>query len=327
MLEYGTGSKLGDSTSLTKLTTLSLANSGGATAGATDATMLVDAAGVASLNLTVNKVLGNVSLDGAADSALKTLNLTTAGADSSFALTAAAVETLAISGDKKATLSSGTFTALKTLTVSGTASAVFDTDEADTLTSVNTSATTGAVTAAIDGTKATYTGGAGVDTVSLVSGTLLTKAIDLGAGDDTLSFVALNVTGSSAAVAGGDGTDTLSMATATAANLDGAIQNFYTSFERLTINDAAGDNTIDLANLGFTNYVTTTGSSGTLTLSNLASNGTVVLTTAPTTGYAVSVKDAATGTADVLNVVLSSAGNLAAGLLTAANVETINISN
>jgi len=117
------------------------------------------------------------------------------------------------------------------------------------------------------------------------------------------------------------------MTTATADALDAATQTFYTGFERLTINDAAATATVDLEKLGFTNYVTTTGSTGTLTLNNLASNGTVVITTAPTTGYTIGVKDAGTAghTSDVLNLELSSAAALLAGTVTAANVETINI--
>ncbi len=321
---YGTGSTIGNTTSLTKLATLSLANSGGATAGATNATMSVDAAGVATLGLTLNNIKGAVTLDGAADNALKTLNVTTTGADSNFALTAAAVETLTVGGTKKATFSAD-LAALKSVTVTGSASLVLSGSENNSLTSVDTTGTTGAVTATIEGARATYTGGAGVDNVTLVTDTALTKAIDLGAGDDSLTF-GVSVTGSTATLAGGAGTDTLVMSTATAAALDDAAQTFYTGFERLTINDAAGNTTIDLANLGFTNYVTTTGSMGTLTLNNLASNGTVVITTAPAAGYTIGVKDAATGTADVLNAVLSSSGNLAAGTLTAANVETINIS-
>lgn len=323
---YAENSKIGNTGTLSKLANLTLANSGHTTAGTKTGDMTVDATGVSSLNLSVNNINGAVSLDGAADNALKTLNLTVTGADSSFALTAAAVETLAISGDKKATLSAGTFTALKTLSVTGSASAVFDGDEADTLTSVTTTGTTGAVTATIDGTKATYTGGAGVDTVTLATGAALTKAIDLGAGDDTLSFAALNVTGSTATLSGGEGNDTLSMAAATAATLDGSKQTFYTGFEYLTINDAGGSQTLDLANLGFTNRVTLA-NGGTITLDKLANNGTVVLNAA-TTATTVQITDAADatkGTADVLNVLLSSAGNLAGGTLTAADVETINI--
>lgn len=80
----------------------------------------------------------------------------------------------------------------------------------------------------------------------------------------------------------------------------------------------------------FTNYVTTSGTNQAggaidkLVLDKLSNNGTVVLTA--TGDVTVNVTDAATGTADVLNAVLSSTGNLAAGTLTAANVETVNIS-
>lgn len=274
-----------------------------------------------SLALNLNNVKGAVTLTGAA---LKTLAVTTATADSNVALTAAAVETLTVAVTNKATFSND-LAAVKTVTVTGSAGLVLSGSEDDTLTSVNTSGTTGAVTASINGGLATYTGGAGVDTVTLKTTTALTKAINLGAGDDTLSFAALNVSGSTAAVNGGDGTDTLSMATATADNLDASAQSFYTNFERLDINDAAGSTTVDLANLGFTNYVSTNGSTGTLTLNNLASNGTVVIKVAPTTGFTIGVKDAATGTADVANVVVSSAGDLAAGNVGIANVEQVNL--
>jgi S-layer protein len=335
---YGAGSKIGNTGTLSKLANLTLANSGGATAGATNADMTVDAVGVASLNVTVNSIKGAVSLDGAADAALKTLNLTATGADSTFALTAAAVETLAVSGDKAASLTVD-LTAVKTVTASGTAGLTLSGLEANTLTSVNTSATTGKVTATIDGGKATYTGGAGVDVVTLATSTALTKTIDLGAGDDSLSFDTLVVTGSTATLSGGAGTDTLSMSTAAADALDGAVQSFYTGFERLTLNTAYGDNdgvldtlTLNLSNLGFTSFVTTAGTladtvvanSDVLVLDKLVSGGTVVLTANGL--IQVNVDNAATGTADVLNAVLSSTADLAAGKLTAANVETINIS-
>lgn len=320
----GATTNVGNTAALSKLTTLTLANSGGATAGATNGAVDVYLGGATSLNLSVNNVKGAVNLDKTSASVV-TLNLTSTGANSSFALTAAGAKNLTIAGDKVATLSAGTFTALETVTITGSAGAVFDTDEADTLTAFNTSGTTGAVTAFIDGTKATYTGGAGADTVNLATGTALTKAIDLGAGNDTLVFVAA-VTGSTAAVNGGDGTDTLSMGTARADALDAATQNFYTNFERLLINDSTGSATVDLAPLGFANYVTTSGSTGTLTLNNLANNGTVVMTAAHATGTTIAVKDAATGTADVLNVTgqVTTAG-IDFGTVTAANVETVNL--
>lgn len=323
---YG-NTTIGNTNTLSKLQTLNLSNSGSTgTAGETDASVTLDAATVASLALSLNNIKGNVSLDGAADSALKTLNVTTSGANSTFGLTAASVETLTVAGDKALDIDTGsTLSALKSVTVSGSAGLSLG-DLSATLTSVNTSATTGAVTSTIDGAKATYTGGSGVDTVTLATTASLTKAIDLGAGDDTLDFGALTVTATTATLSGGDGTDTLVMNMTAAAALDDTAQSHYTGFERLTLSNAAGNTTLNLANLGFTNYVTTTGSTGTLTLNNLASNGTVVLTTAPTTGYTVGVKDAATGTADVLNVVAQVvSADINFGVITAANVETINL--
>jgi S-layer protein len=163
-----------------------------------------------------------------------------------------------------------------------------------------------------------------VDTVTVISADVAT-AIDLGAGDDTLTLGAVKDNKVSKAVAGGEGTDTLAMTAVTAAALDDAAVTLITGFERLTINDAGTKQELDLANLGFTNYVTTTG--GELTLKNLANSGTVVVTT-DATALTVAIKDAATGKADVLNAVLSSKGDLAgANTLTAANVETVNITS
>ncbi|MCZ4129147.1 beta strand repeat-containing protein [Stutzerimonas balearica] len=265
----------------------------------------------------------------------KTLNVNSIG-DNHAHLVAAATETLNVSGSgilrTETAMSVG---ALKTVKVTETAGLTLDPNQAATLTSVDTSGTTGAVEISINGAQATYTGGAGKDTVTLETGAALTKAINLGAGDDTLVFGAA-VTGSTAALNGGDGIDTLSMTSTNADALDAAKQTFYTGFERLTINNAFGtaDATVDtltlnLDNLGFTNYVTTSGTNQTtaidkLVLDKMSNNGTVVLTA--NGDVAVNVTGAATGTADVLNAVLSSTGNLTAGTLTAANVETVNIS-
>lgn len=311
---YGTAN-IGAANTMSKLKTVSLTNSANAAT--------VDAVGVATLDVNLSNVQHAVNLDGAADNALKTLNVTTTGADSSFALTAAAVETLTVGGTNKATFTAD-LAALKTVTVTGSAGLVLSGNESDTLTSVTTSGTTGLVSASIDGTKATYTGGAGTDVVTLLTGTALTKAINLGDGNDTLIFAAA-VGGSTAALSGGTGTDTLSMGTARADALDAVPQTFYSAFERLLINDATASATVDLEPLGFTTHVKTSGSAGTLTLKNLANNGTVVMSAAGST--TIEVKDAATGTADVLNAELEiTTANIDFGTVTAANVESVNLS-
>lgn len=320
------GYSSGTATTTSVLETLTLKNGGSFTAAASNAT----------LALSLEKIAAASSI---ALAAAKTINVNTIG-DNHAHIDSAALETLNVSGTGVLQTESMSGAALKAVTVSGTAGLILATNQSATVTSVNTTATTGAVTASIDGIKATYTGGAGKDTVTLATSTALTKAIDLGAGDDTLVF-GVAVTGSTAALNGGDGIDTLSMTAANADALDAVKQTFYTGFERLTVNNVVGTDdavvdtlTLNLDNLGFTNYVTTSGTvfgtagnagtNDTLVLDKMATNGTVVLTA---TGLIqVNVTDAATGTADVLNAVLSSTSNLGAGTLTAANVETINIS-
>lgn len=251
---YGNTSMIGNTTTLSKLTDLSLANSGSTgTEGETDASMTVDAVGVTSLNLTVNAIKGTVSLDGGG-AELKSLNLKTAGADSEFALTAAAVETLAVSGDKAVSLTAD-LAALKTVTVTGSAGLTLAAAVANTVTSVDTTATTGTVKVSIDGTQATYTGGAGVDDVTLTT-TAPTKAISLGAGNDSLTLAA-GTTTSTANLSGGAGTDTLVMdaADAVTASASAAFEAKIDGFEKLSLNKVAANSTIDLANLDDINYV------------------------------------------------------------------------
>jgi S-layer protein len=139
----------------------------------------------------------------------------------------------------------------------------------------------------------------------------------------------------SATVDGGDGDDTLAMgsADAEANSTDTDFDNAVTGFEMLYINDAAGTTeattdmvtttTIDLANLAYSNVITNGTNINTardvLVLDNLASDGMVSLN--GDGDIEVNVADAATGTADSLNVAVNSA----LGELTVADVETIHI--
>jgi len=107
--------------------------------------------------------------------------------------------------------------AVTAITVAGTAGLNLTNATLTNLKSVDTQATTGTVTLAIEGQKATYTGGSGADVVTIsdaykASG--VTKAIDLGAGDDTLN---LGHTGATGATTGlnvvtlGEGKDTINV--------------------------------------------------------------------------------------------------------------------
>ena len=273
----------------TALATVTLANGGNMTISSAAATLALSATNV---NGTIDIAAGTT-----------TLNATVNGTGTAVLASASAKAVNIVAGS--GTVSDG-----------GTALAA--------ATAINTTGFTGSASFKIDGTVTTYTGGTGVDTVTLAAGAALSKAIDLGDGNDTL-VLAADTASTTATLSGGNGIDTLSMDTTRAAALDNApVTSFYSGFERLLISDASTA-TLDLANLGFTNYVTTTGSGGLLTLNNLASTGTVVMTANHTTGLTVGVTDAATGKADELNVVMTKDGILAGGTLTAANVETVKL--
>lgn len=265
-----------------------------------------------------------VNLDAAA-AKYTTLNITATGGNSVANVTAAAVTGLTVNGSKSVNLTGSTFTALKTVTVKDSAGITLNASGAN-VTAVDTTATTGTSTITIDATKATYAGGAGVDKVTL-SAAAPSKSVSLGGGDDTLTL-ATGTTTSTGALSGGDGVDTLAieMANAVTASGTATFQNAIDSFEKLSIVQVAlgAAGTVNMANLDNISYVLNNNLGGLLTLDNFASGGTVELTGAGN-GATVLVKDAATGTADSLNVVLSSTAGIAAGTVTAANVESISI--
>lgn len=313
------------------------------TDGAALATVSVDSYSGASQIQSANTALATVNLsngagfDIASAAATLALNLTNVtGTVDVAAGTTTLNATVTTSKTTQATLSSATAT---TVNVSGTGLVGGTTTALSAATAINTTGmTAGTATFTIaDGTATTYTGGAAKDIVTVTNGgTAITKAIDLGAGDDTLKLDG-TVAVPTATLKGGLGTDTLSMTVASAAALDGntLFKAQLDSFERLTLNNKAnmaGDTVIDLENLGFTNYVTTSGSQTTdslLTLDKMASGGTVVLTDVVVAkGIAVAVKDAGEDghDTDVLNVIARvSTADITHGLLTVADVETINI--
>ena len=311
------------------LTDLSIANGTGDITVATTET---------TLDMTVNAIDGDVTI-----TAVETLNITTATAASDIALTAAALTDLTVAGTVALNLASSAIeaiAALETLTVTGTAGVTLAGHNTAVLTSIDTTGTTGAVTATINGAVASYAGGAGVDTVTLATTNAVTEDIDLGAGNDKLTLVADNTAVPTVAVVGGTGTDTVSMTIASAVtySLATAFAAKVTGFERLVISNAAGTNddaanevvTVDVEKLGFS-YVTTTGTvadatpadSDSLLLSNMANNGTVVLKAAGL--VTVAVKDADEGETDALNVIAQSENTTDLGVITAEDIETINI--
>lgn len=300
-----------------KITTVSLNNFGAATVNSGALTTLnlsgtgtsVDASTLGALTTAANAALA-LNVNGlettgavAIDADIKTLNLAgNTNASTIASLTAAGVTTLNISGDAAVELTGQTLGALTSVVVTNTAGATLGT--------------------AI-GADVAFTGGAGADAVTLTTG--YTKAINMGAGDDIVTYGGAAGTGGS--INGGEGTDTL-VITATLADAADANSDFnakVTGFEGLTITGAASE-TLNLIGLGNASKINVAGATS-LTLNNLASNGTVTLTD-DSTAVTVAVRDAAFNANDVFNLGLSNATTVAQdyGTVTAAGVETINIS-
>lgn len=305
------------------------------TGGAALATVTVDGYGAAAANQVQgasNTALATVNLSNGGNftvaSAAATLALNLTNVNGTVAVTAGTTAlNTAVNGAGTATLTSGSATSVKVAgagNVAGVAGAGLA-----VATAIDTTAmTAGSATFTLDSTAVTYAGGAGADKVTFSNATAATKALDLGAGNDTLVFAAASAV-PTAVLKGGAGDDTVSLVAANAVTLSGstAFASQLDSFERLEVTGATGAQAIDLGKLGFTNYVTVAGGAGTLTLTDLANNATVALTANGGAVVAL-VKDAATGMADVLNVRVDNvtgAGSIAAGTLTAADVETVNI--
>lgn len=267
----------------------------------------------------------------------------------------ASLTTLAVAATGANTLKTASAGAVETITVTGAGSVKFDdalsvlkslTSGDGAITADITNATAGAVTvktgAGADNITAAGAGvasistGAGNDNVTITGALAATATIALGAGDDRL--VLDTAPGAGVTLSGGDGMDTL----ATTKAVYGGVSGFaadklanISGFEVLEITDgiAAGD-AIDVSKIaGITSFVSSggvdlvAGTPGDATISGLASGASVTLAGTQTHGTAnylnLQVKDAATGTADVLTVNLNTEN--AAVRLNTAGVETLNI--
>ncbi|MDB2505198.1 hypothetical protein N9X92_05705, partial [Gammaproteobacteria bacterium] len=215
-----------------------------------------------------------------------------------------------------------------TLNVSGSGSLTFTlADVVRNATAVNVTSTgTTDLSGDTLNTAATFAGGDGVEKITVGA---TTKAISMGAGNDTVT-VGVTALGAGGSIDGGDGdADTIALATAdvsssTGVTATGSFESSVSGFERLSITDSAATDAVNLANLDDINYITTAGSAGTLTLNNVSS-GVQVVTTAAATGTTVALADI-TATDDVVGFTISGSAQVAAGTLTANGVETLSLS-
>jgi S-layer protein len=348
-LDVGTGVDIADGATTDTLATISLTSMSDSDATTADAVTIASdalttmslsktavgatitaAAATRALTLNLDDVTGGTVTDAEATS----LTVNSSGTKSSGVTLAAAKATgVTVNAAVATTIADVTIAAAKTLTVTGAgATTVTATTTVTALTSVDATASTGGltVTAAL-GTGVTFTGGAGKDSVKLGA---TTKAITTGAGDDKVTLNAVAALGTGGSVDAGEGTDTLVFSTyANAVTASGAttFEGTVSGFERLELSgvNAAAAAAVDLANLDDINYVTLSATNTeTTTISNFGANGTIAFKASQTTAKPVTVglKDNV-GSSDVLNVVLSKDTATALVGLTAASVETINVTS
>jgi S-layer protein len=309
------------------LTSLSLSGT------ASDVTVTA-AAGTRALGLTLN----NVDAGAIKDDEATSLTITTTGSASSSAASveASKATTVSIVADETLTLAALTAEAATKITVTGDSKVTLT---AATLTALTSIDSTGQTAGGMDvdaftlGTGVAFAGGAGADAVGLGA---TTKAITTGAGNDRVLLAAgTTALGTGGSVDAGDGTaDTLAFADADDAGTVSATATFeaaVSGFEMVELAGAAGAAvTVNLANLDDATMVKLSIDIGVfgVTISNMASGGTLSVTASQSLGATttVGITSAATGTADVLNVSLASAGaGVVAGFVSAADVETVNI--
>lgn len=255
---YATGSAITGAS--TVLETLNLSNSNGSFTAADSA---------ATLALNLNKV-GTSTAPAAVSltSAPATLNVKSTGANT-ISLTANLTEAMNVSGTGTLGVNVVDLSNLKTVTVTETAGLNTGATLLANVTSVTTTGTTGTTTVVIDGDKATYAGGAGVDnlTIDNTATTAIDKAINLGAGNDKITLTGLDATKLSntgaITIEGGEGTDTIALSAAAAAvtGLSGtaAFEAKFNGFERLEVGQLSTSVTVNLDNLDDINYVISKG--------------------------------------------------------------------
>lgn len=177
-------------------------------------------------------------------------------------------------------------------------------------------------------TGTAYTGGSGVDTITLGA---TTKAIATGGGDDVITLSAgTTALGTGGTIDAGAGTlDVLSFADAddaTTASSGTTFETKISGFEAVNLAGAAGAGvTVNAANLDDVSQVNVAVDLGqTLAVSNIASGGTVQYANAQTAASTITVSNAASGTSDAFNVNVTSAAARNVNTLTISNVETVN---
>jgi len=220
---------------------------------------------------------------------------------------------------------------LNTVNVTGTAALQLDIDQQDKLATVNAANFDGGLTfwAYADAPNMTVTTGAGKDVIDM-SASAKNETVSTGAGNDKVLMGANLATGD--LLDGGAGTDTLGMNSAIAlagSALTGTalagFQALFSNFETLELQDMLVAGTVDMAKLDGMNSVVLNGHNAAnhlAIISGLTSGATI--TQHVDSWFWLDADIAGTGTADVLNVNLTSA-NVISEAISSPGLETLNI--
>ncbi|NBN63987.1 DUF4214 domain-containing protein [Pannonibacter tanglangensis] len=281
------------------LTSLSLAN-------ANQGVTITAAAGTRTLDLTVNAMTGGTTTDSTATAVTLAA---TGSASSNVRVTAASATSLTITGDQSLSLSNVTLATNATITTTNTAGLT------------------------ITGTLMSDIGFTGSDANESIVSSATTRTMTLGKGDDSYEAAGAGI-GTGGSVDGGEGTDTLVLRALTAETVTAttAFAAQARNFEVLLLKDsfAAGID-VNIANLnsGGSNTITKVVASTSVvnqpfTLNGLATGGTVEFQGANTAQTTINIINAASGSADVLNIGIANTLARNTNTVSVANVETIN---
>jgi S-layer protein len=281
------------------LTTLSLAK-------ANQSVTIYAAAGTRTLDLTVNKMTGGTLTD---STATELTLATTGGASSNLRLSAASATSLTITGNHSLSLAGVTLASNATITTTNTAGLT------------------------LTGTLASNIGFIGSDANESIVASGTTRTMTLGKGDDTYEASGAGI-GTGGSIDAGEGTDTLILRASTAVTLTSttALAAQAKNFEVLLLNASFNLGvTVNIANLnsGGANAITkvvasTSVANQPFTVNGLATGGTVEFQGANSAQTNINIVDAATGSADVLNIGIANTTARNAHTVNVANVETIN---
>ncbi len=249
------------------------------------------------LNVTANYVAGATS--GSADVANLTLNSVTGTATTDAVVTISnGFETLNVTtGGGASTLGALNYDG-GTLNISGTANLQVRTALDDDTKTIDASGMSGNVTLTLGNKANVYTGGSGKDVITTGAGAV-NESINLGAGDDTVTFTG-NLTVDDT-LTGGDGTDTLQVNNAQASA--GTTFTKITGFETLAISDGStGTVAVEKFQAGINRVNLMAATAGNTTLNMGAGAQTVGLGAGITGGNTLTVDASGSGTSDSLTI-------------------------